>query len=417
MYSSGSTFEDYIIGEFCYLKTEKRVAVALLHSDYEHEYRAGLKLISRINSIIPLRFIVNNMLKTTSINPSEGIQQMFWKGLAREKDVNCDDTPLDDVVFQILVETLPSAEVFNNFGLPIQLASLLPRLIDKYMGSVERNAALQASKTILNYMKTKNLVGKDLQAAENLEMIFRFYAEGDYKQGEVNWLGAVCKYLHELSPESVNSQLQFFLSLLDSRDCPIWLCSASAASIRFLLQHCSAPFYPPQSLSSVVKSLSKIVQQYQKKSPQIIENSLAALQSIVGRASVLFSAADSTTRPNSPLSNLLPGRVLEFEVDYDHKEEERKQIVHWKRNSTGREVRKKLRNILQNKPSTSSSNGFQEKDEVEKEDNVPDEMKHFDFLYYDSITSTVEERDYLYDIDIESHDKFKVDSGKNPNIF
>merc|ERR1719204_2084567 len=98
-----------------------RVAVALLHSDYEHEYRAGLKLISRINSIIPLRFIVNNMLKTTSINPSEGIQQMFWKGLAREKDVNCDDTPLDDVVFQILVETLPSAEVFNNFGLPIQL--------------------------------------------------------------------------------------------------------------------------------------------------------------------------------------------------------------------------------------------------------------------------------------------------------
>jgi len=37
-------------------------------------------------------------------------------------------------------------------------------------------------------------------------------------------------------------------------------------------------------------------------------------------------------------------------------------------------------------------------------------MKHFDFLYYDSITSTVEERDYLYDIDIESHDKFKVDS-------
>ena len=140
------------------------------------------------------------MLKTTSINPSEGIQQMFWKGLAREKDVNCDDTPLDDVVFQILVETLPSAEVFNNFGLPIQLASLLPRLIDKYMGTAERNAALQASKTILNYMKTKNLVGKDLQAAENLEMIFRFYAEGDYKQGEANWLGAVCKYLHELRP-------------------------------------------------------------------------------------------------------------------------------------------------------------------------------------------------------------------------
>ena len=39
--------------------------------------------------------------------------------------------------------------------------------------------------------------------------------------------------------------------------------------------------------------------------------------------------------------------MLEFEVDYDHKEEERKQIAHWKRNSTGRAVRKKLRTILQ----------------------------------------------------------------------
>ena len=94
-------------------------------------------------------------------------------------------------------------------------------------------------------------------------------------------------------------------------------------------------------------------------------------------------------------------------------------MIHWKRTSTGREVRKKLRNILQIKSSASSTNGGEVenlKDEV-VEDKVPDEMKHFDFLYYDSITSAMDERDYLYDNDIESHDKFKVDSGKFISIF
>ena len=391
-----------------------RVSIALLHSDYEHEYRAGLKIIQRINSIIPLKIIVNSMINLNNINPSEGLQPMFWKGLAREKDTNCDSVPLEQEVFEVLVTTLSSAEVFSSFGLSIQLTSLLPRLIDSFFGQKEKHAALQASRVILSYIKRKKLSGKELQACQNLEMIYRLYADGDYKQGETNWLGAVCKYLHEFCPEAINEQLKFFLNMLDSRDCPTWLCSASAAAIRFLLQHCSASHYPPQSLPQVVKSLSKIVQQQQKKCPVITENSLSALQSIVGRASILFSPSDSITRPGSPLSNLIPGRVLEFEVDYDYRDEERKQVVHWKRTSTGREVRKQLRNILQIKSSASSTNGKETetenlKDEI-VEDKVPDEMKHFDFLYYDSITSAMDDRDYLYDNDIESNDQFKVDS-------
>ena len=139
----------------------------------------------------------------------------------------------------------------------------------------------------------------------------------------------------------------------------------------------------------------------------------------------------------SPLSNLLPGRVLEFEVDYDHKETERKQLIHWKRTTTGRVVRKRLRAILQSKTvATSSSSSTGEKQEklrqrvgsksepgedkqakeVEETKNdektVPDEMKHFDFLYYDSINSVMDDRDYLYDDELDEHDKFKLDSGK-----
>ena len=37
-------------------------------------------------------------------------------------------------------------------------------------------------------------------------------------------------------------------------------------------------------------------------------------------------------------------------------------------------------------------------------------MKHFDFLYYDSINSAMDERDYLYDIELDEHDKFRMDS-------
>ena len=79
--------------------------------------------------------------------------------------------------------------------------------------------------------------------------VLKLYSSGDYKQGEMNWLSAVCKYLHELSPRAIDDQLKFFLGLMDSRDCPIWLCSAGAAVIRFLLQHCVASQYPPSSLN------------------------------------------------------------------------------------------------------------------------------------------------------------------------
>ena len=46
--------DDVQIGIFSNLL---RVSVALLNSDYEHEYRAGLKIISRLNSTVPLKHI------------------------------------------------------------------------------------------------------------------------------------------------------------------------------------------------------------------------------------------------------------------------------------------------------------------------------------------------------------------------
>ena len=42
----------------------------------------------------------------------------------------------------------------------------------------------------------------------------------------------------------------------------------------------------------------------------------------------------------------MPGRVLDFEVNYEEKEVERVKVTHWRRHSSGREVRKKLRFIL-----------------------------------------------------------------------
>ena len=131
----------------------------------------------------------------------------------------------------------------------------------------------------------------EIDAGQNLHKVFSLYAAGEYKQGEMNWLGAVCKYLHEFNPKAINHQLEFYLSLMDSRDCPVWLCSAGAAVVRFLLQHCLSSQYPPASLNSVVISLTKIAQQPIKNKcwPQMMENSLQALQSIVGRAATLFS--------------------------------------------------------------------------------------------------------------------------------
>ena len=86
----------------------------------------------------------------TGENPAEGLQKMLWKGLTKEKDKDAELPDLESEVFQVLVETLPSADFFAQNGLSIQLSSLLPRMIDKYtaQGQSEQIAARKASSAL-----------------------------------------------------------------------------------------------------------------------------------------------------------------------------------------------------------------------------------------------------------------------------
>ena len=142
--------------------------------------------------------------------------------------------------------------------------------------SLEENAARKISASLKAAIANKenNLTQIQREAGKSLQKVFCLYAEGTYKQGDSIWLSAVCKYLHEFNCDAVDDQLKFYLSLMDSRDCPTWLCSAGAAVIRFLLQHCVSASYPPASLNSVVYSLTKITQQPNKNKqwPIMMEN-------------------------------------------------------------------------------------------------------------------------------------------------
>ena len=98
-----------------------QVAVALLYSDYEHEYRTALKLISLINDILPLRNIVRWKRKFKGENPTEGLQKMLWKGLTKERDKDAELPELELEVLTVLIDTLPSADFFAKNGLAIQV--------------------------------------------------------------------------------------------------------------------------------------------------------------------------------------------------------------------------------------------------------------------------------------------------------
>jgi len=428
-----------------------QVGIALLHSDFEHEYRMAVKLISQINHIVPIRLLVH-WCKRQNIDPAKDLQKMLWKGLVKEKDVSYDAVDLDIEVYQVLTELLPSSPSLGEYGFSLQLSSLLPRLYENSvkLNPQDINAARRTGfviKLILSQSPSDSsslMTPAQIEAGQNLEKIMRMYAKTEYKNGNATWLSAACKYLHEFDPDAINEQLDFYLSLIDSRDCASWLCAASAAIIRYLLEHCRNSHYPPPSLNNVICSLTKIVQQSHKAkfSPALIENSLSALQSIVARAATLFSPGDS--RSSSPVySNLMPGRVLDFEVDYNEVEELRRPLIHWKRNPTGREVRKKLRYIAHNSimsnskvscraPSTnnisakgdyidsdqgpglikgnhlassvsesnaamSTEEGHEEESKTTGEQFDSQIMNHFDFLYDDSTAGNTV--DYLYEYD------------------
>ncbi|CAG5096928.1 Oidioi.mRNA.OKI2018_I69.XSR.g14850.t1.cds [Oikopleura dioica] len=426
-----------------------QVGIALLHSDFEHEFRMALKLISQINHIVPIRLLVH-WCKRRNIHPAKDLQKMLWKGLVKEKDVSYDAVDLDIEVYQVLTELLPSSSSFGDYGFSLQLSSLLPRLYENFvkLNPQDINAARRTGlviKLILSQTTSESTSLKtpaQIEAGQNLEKIMRMYAKTEYKNGNTTWLSAACKYLHEFEPDAINDQLDFYLTLIDSRDCASWLCAASAAIIRYLLEHCLNSHYPPASLNNVICSLTKIVQQSHKakNSPTLIDNALSALQSIVARAATLFSPGDS--RSSSPVySNLMPGRVLDFEVDYNEVDEVRRPLVPWKRNPTGREVKKKLRYIAHNSimsnntvtsrppsvhnisgkgdyvdsdpgvikgnnlaSSISESNAAMSTEEGHEDDTKTNGehfesqiMKDFDFLYDDSTAGNTV--DYLYEYD------------------
>lgn len=399
------------------LSTLLQVGTALLHSDLEHEYRAAVKLISQVNLIVPIRLLVQWSKKYVVAHPAKDLQKMLWKGLVKERDQTSDATDLEIEVYQVISELLPSSQCLGENGFTIQLSSLLPRLYENFtkIQANEVNAARRTALVIKRIIAEDNILKpSQIEAGQNLGQIMRMYARTDYVNGNLTWISAACKYLHEFNPDAINDQLKFYLNLIDSRDCPLWLCSASAAIIRYLLEHCLNSHYPPSSLNNVIYSLTKIVQQSSKTKtiPAMIENSLSALQSIVARAATLFSPGN-----NSPVySSLMPGRVLDFEVDYNDVDDSRRPIVHWKRNSTGREVKKKLRYIAHNSvvttvvtvvtsgeptnlgSSISESNpGTSAAEENEDESKAPDELKDFDFLYDES--TGVHTVDYLYEYD------------------
>lgn len=142
----------------------------------------------------------------------------------------------------------------------------------------------------------------------------------------------------------------------------------------------------------------------------------------------------------------MPGRVLDFEVDYSEVDEVRRPLIHWKRNPTGREVKKKLRYIAHNSimsnntvtsrapsahnisgkgdyidsdpgvikgnnlaSSISESNAAMSTEEGQEDESKTNGepfdsqiMNHFDFLYDDSTAGNTV--DYLYE-----YDDFKSD--------
>ena len=128
------------------------------------------------------------------------MQECLFRGMVSPEQ-DPENRPLGERVFNVLVETLPSAEKLAPSGLAIQLAAILPRLSDQYERETERGAARQCAETIKEWRQRAKTAERNSQAAEHLEMMMSLYAAGNYKQGSANWLGAVCKYLHEFDPQ------------------------------------------------------------------------------------------------------------------------------------------------------------------------------------------------------------------------
>merc|ERR1719410_2235450 len=292
------------------------ICVAVLESDYEHEFILGLRLMDRVLSKLPLdrpdtREKVEKILAGLKWPNFPGLHSLLLKGCTHPNTYEPTIALISRLTAQLDFTVVDPTQ---SLGFPMNFIALLPYLVMNYEEANDLCISSADSIARVSTEKSKKL--------ENLSTVMTLYSRRTFRKESFQWTKCVVKYLYDSYSHYSLSMLGFLVEVLEKGP------PAIQPSILTII-HCMAHYVDLQSAttninSDLLRAVSKFVESVHWK------EALKILKLAVTRSSTLV-APPSTGHISNPqhhwephtsfaeaevyFKKELPGRTMEFTYD------------------------------------------------------------------------------------------------------
>ena len=292
------------------------ICLAVLESDFEHEFLLGLRLLERVLRKLPLdrpdvREKVEKMQGQLKWNNFPGAHSLLLKGCTNP---NTYDATIQTLSKFTLLLDFTVVDPSQSLAFPMNVIALLPYLVQNYEDA--NDVCIESAESIA-YVSTEKH-----KKLENLATVMTLYSKGTFSKESLQWTKCVVKYLYDLYSRFSFNMLGFLVEVLEKGPAGV---QAPVLTIIYCLLHYVDMQTATQTINSdLLRTVAKFVEtQHWKEALKILKlavtrsSTLVAPSSSGGVVSYHYetSSGANFAEPDLYFKKELPGRTMEFTFD------------------------------------------------------------------------------------------------------
>merc|ERR1719334_688889 len=291
------------------------ICVAILESDYEHEFLLGLRLLDKVLSKLPLdrpdtREKVEKILTGLKWPSFPGLHSLLLKGCTHPNTYEPTIALLSRLTLQL---DFPVVDPSLNLAFPMNVIALLPYLVMNYEDANDLCITSADNIARVSTEKSKKL--------ENLSTVMTLYSRRTFSKESFQWTKCVVKYLYDTYSHLSLSMLGFLVEVLEKGP-------PSVQSSVLNIIHCMAHYVDLQSTthsinSDLLRAVSKFVETtHWKEALKILKLAVTRSSTLVAPPHTSHVSNPCHWEPHTSFAEAevyfkkeLPGRTMEFTFD------------------------------------------------------------------------------------------------------
>jgi len=293
------------------------ICIAILESDYEHEFLLGLRLLDRVLSKLPLdrpdtREKVEKLQAGLKWPSFPGLHSLLLKGCTNANTYEPSIALISRLTLQLDFSVVDPTQ---SLAFPMNVIALLPYLVLNYEDANELCITSAENIAHVSTEKSKKL--------ENLSTVMTLYSRRTFSKESFQWTKCVVKYLYDTYSHLSLSMLSFLVEVLEKGPANI------QGSILTII-HCMAHYIDLQSTtqainSDLLRAVSKFIESvHWKEALKILKLAVTRSSTLVAPPTTGFGYQPRPDHwePHTSFAEAdvyfkkeLPGRTMEFTFD------------------------------------------------------------------------------------------------------